>query len=125
MVLIDRTPPAERHVGANRRWDDEDFRLQMAQQRLEKRLRLSHPLPSEIRNTIRKNLSAVHSGWANWFLLKKEYGKARQAVAEAARVYLTRNIAIKWVLARWTPRLARKLVLARAESQSRGHAGIG
>jgi glycosyltransferase involved in cell wall biosynthesis len=125
MVLIDRTPPAERHVGANRRWDGEDFRLQMAQYRFEKRLRLSEHFPVQIRRTIRKNLSAVHSGWANWFLQKEEYCKAYQAVDEAARIYLTRTIAIKWALIRWTPRLARRLALARADYRKRGYVGIG
>jgi hypothetical protein len=125
MVLIDRTPPADRHVGANKRWDDEDFRLQMAQDRFEKRLRLNHRFPGEIRKTIRRRLAAVHSGWANWFLQKKDYGQARKAAAEAARVYLTRNIALKWVLTRWTPGLARKISLARAEYRKRAHVGIG
>ena len=125
MVLIDRTPPAERHVGANRRWDDEDFRLQMAQYRLEKRLQLEYNFPDEIRDSMRKNLAAVHSGWANWFLQKHEYGKARRAIAEAARVYLTCNIAIKWALSRWTPSLARKLTLMRAEYRKRAYIGIG
>ena len=124
MVLIDRTPPAERHIGANRRWDDEDFRLQMAQCRFEKRLHLNYQFPEEIRKTIRKNLAAVHSGWANWFLQKHEYGKARQAVGDAAKIYLTRNIAIKWVLCRWTPSIARKLTLRRAKYRKRGCIGI-
>ena len=124
MVMIDRTPPAERHVGANRRWDDEDFRLQMAQIRFEKRLRLSDRFQSEIRKTIRKNLAAVHSGWANWFLKKKEYDKARKAVAEAARIYLTPNLAIKWALTRSAPRLARKVMLMREEYRSRRTVGI-
>jgi len=124
MVMIDRTPPAERHVGANRRWDDDDFRLQMAQRRYEKRLRLSNSFPSEIRNTIRKDLAAVHSEWANWFLQKGEYAKARAAVGEAARIHLTPNLAIKWALTRSAPSLARKVVLARSEYRSRRTVGI-
>jgi glycosyltransferase involved in cell wall biosynthesis len=125
MVMIDRTPPAQRHVGANRCWDDEDFRLQMAQDRFEKRLRLSDRFPDEIRKTIREKLAAVHSGWANWFLQKGEYGKAREAVAEAARIHLTPNLAIKWALTRSAPRLARKMVLVRDEHRSRRIVGIG
>lgn len=125
MVMIDRTPPAQRHVGANRCWDDEDFRLQMAQDRFEKRLRLSDRFPDEIRKTIREKLAAVHSGWANWFLQKGEYGKAREAVAEAARIHLTPNLAIKWALTRSAPRLARKMVLVRDERRSRRTVGIG
>ena len=125
MVLIDRTPPAERHLGANKRWDDEDFRLQMAQYRYEKRLRLDNAFSDEIRKTMRRDLAAVHSGWANWFLQREEYAKAHKAVAEAARVHLTRNIAIKWALTRWTPSVAKKLASVRAESRKRRDWGIG
>ena len=125
MVMIDRTPPAERHNGANKRWDDADFRLEMAQYRYEKRLRLDNSYSDEIRKTMRRDLAAVHSGWANWFLQREEYAKAHKAVAEAARVHLTRNIAIKWALTRWTPSVAKKLAAVRAESRKRRDWGIG
>ena len=109
MVLIDRTPPAERHVGANRLWDDEEFRLRMAQVRFEKRLRMSDRFPATIRNHIRKDLSAVHSGWANVFLQNEDYDRARKAVTEAATMHLTPGIAVKWVLTRSVPGLVRKM----------------
>ena len=96
MVLIDRTPPAERHLGANERWDDVEFRLRMAQERYEKRFRSSSQLSIEIRNLIRRDLAAVHSEWANLFLQQREYGKAREAIAQAARISVTPNLAIKW-----------------------------
>jgi glycosyltransferase involved in cell wall biosynthesis len=125
MVLIDRTPPAERHVGANRRWDDEDFRLQMAQHRYEKRLGMSERLPGKILESVRKDLSAVHSGWANWFLQKGEYGSARQSASDAVRMHFTPNLAIKWALARSAPKLARKMALMRNEYRRRRIYGIG
>jgi glycosyltransferase involved in cell wall biosynthesis len=125
MVLIDRSPPAERHVGENARWDDDDFRLRMAQERYEKRLRLSENLPTEIRRLIRRDLAAVHSEWANLFLEKREYGKAREATAEAATFYLTPGIAIKWGLTRSIPGLARKLISLREEQRGRQTIGIG
>jgi glycosyltransferase involved in cell wall biosynthesis len=124
MVLIDRTPTAVRHDGANRRWDDEDFRLQMAQLRYEKRLRLSDEFPREIRKAIQRDLAAVHSGWTNWFLQKKEYGKARESVAEAVRVHLTPTLAIKWALTHSAPKLARRVALLRARSRSRRTVGM-
>ena len=125
MVLIDRTPPADRHVGENKRWDDDDFRLQMAQQRYEKRLRMNNAFPAKIRNRIRKDLAAVHSGWANWFLKRKEYAKAREAVAEAARMHLTPNLALKWALTRLFPAVARKLAHCARRERSRNTVGIG
>jgi glycosyltransferase involved in cell wall biosynthesis len=125
MVMIDRTPPAQRHLGANRRWDDDDFRLQMAQKRFEKRLMLKYNFSTEVRTGIRRQLAAIHSGWANWFLQKGEYGKARHAATEAARIHLTPNIAVKWALTRCLPRVARMMTVAREEQRSRRLAGIG
>ena len=125
MVMIDRTPPAERHVGADRRWDDTDFRLEMAQKRFEKRLRLSDRLPREVRNGIRADLAAVHSGWANWFLRKKQYTRARQAINEAAKMHLTPNLAVKWALTQSAPSLVEKVVMMRDESRRRKAFGIG
>jgi glycosyltransferase involved in cell wall biosynthesis len=125
MVLIDRTPTTERHFGANERWDDAEFRLQMAQERYEKRLRSSNQLPVEISNFIRNDLAEVHSEWANRFLLQREYGKAREAMAEAVRISLTPNLAIKWALTRSVPWLARKMVLLREGHHSSKTVGIG
>jgi glycosyltransferase involved in cell wall biosynthesis len=125
MVMIDRTPPAARHNGANRRWDDEDFRLQMAQLRYEKRLWMGERLSRNVRRRIRGDLAAVHSGWANWFLQKQEYRNARQAITEAARVCLTPNIAMKWALSQCAPRLVRKIVSLRENYRNRRTVGIG
>jgi glycosyltransferase involved in cell wall biosynthesis len=125
MVLIDRTLPAERHVGASKNWDDADFRLRMAQARMEKRLRISDGLPLEVRTMIRRDLAAIHSGWANWLLQKGEYGKAKTAVREAFRYHGTFNIALKSALIRCAPGLARKLVHSREDSRTRRTFGIG
>jgi glycosyltransferase involved in cell wall biosynthesis len=125
MVLIDRTPPAERHVGASKNWDNMDFRLHMAQFRFEKRLRMGQRLPAEVRRTVRRDLAAVHSGWANWFLQRREYIRARQALKEAAALHLTAGIAIKWMVTQFTPDLARKVVIARDRNRSRRNFGIG
>lgn len=125
MVLIDRTPPAQRHIGASQNWDNQDFRLQMAQYRFEKRLRVNGSLPVGIRETVRGDLAAVHSGWANWFLHKGQYREAREAVTEAARLHLTPNIAVKWALTRFIPQLARKAARVRERNRSRSYFGIG
>jgi glycosyltransferase involved in cell wall biosynthesis len=125
MVLIDRTPPAERHLGASKNWDDKEFRLRMAQSRMEKRLRMSEPLPDGIRKMIRRDLAAVHSGWANWFLRQGEYGKAKNSIAEALRVRGTLSIAVKSALIRCAPRMTRKLIQRREERHSRRATGIG
>ncbi len=125
MVLIDRTFRAERHVGASKNWDDADFRLRMAQSRMEKRLRMSGRLPHHVRKLVRRDLAAVHSGWANWFLRQKEYGKAREAVSEAVKLYLTPNLVMKWALTQFAPKLARKAASVREDHQSRREFGLG
>jgi glycosyltransferase involved in cell wall biosynthesis len=125
LVVIDRTPPTVRHVGVNTRWDDADFRLEMAQSRYEKRLRMSNGLPNEIRKSIRKGLAAVYSGWANWFLDKREYSKALEAIGKAASTYFTPTVAVKWALTRSLPAVARKLTRARHEHRNRKIHGIG
>jgi glycosyltransferase involved in cell wall biosynthesis len=125
MVLIDRTPPAERHVAASTNWDKDDFRLKMAQHRYEKRLRMGERLSPGVRKAIRGDLAAVHSGWANCFLEKGEYGKACQAITEAAKFSLSPNIAIKWALTRFAPKVARKLVRTRAQNRRRKSFGMG
>lgn len=117
MVLIDRTP-TQRHVGASKNWDDEDFQLRMAQGRMEKRLRKSEGLPVNIRKMIRRDLAAVHSGWANWYLERAEYGKARESLNEASRLYITPERWAKKALARFVPKLARKAVALRERRRS-------
>jgi len=125
MVLIDRTPPPERHVGANRRWDDEDFRLRMAQRRFEKRLMLLDHSRADIRKAVLADLASVHSGWANWYLEHEEYAKARQSVAAAMRFHPTHTLAVKWALTHAAPKLARRLVRERERKSVRQRAGIG
>ncbi len=125
MVLIDRTPPGERHVGASANWDRTEFRLRMAQSRMEKRLAMSEHLSGEVRKMIRRDLAAIHSGWANWFVQNKEYKNASNAVAAAARIHLTMGIAVKWALSRAAPPLARKIAELREEHRSRRAFGIG
>jgi glycosyltransferase involved in cell wall biosynthesis len=125
MVLIDRTLPAERHAGASKRWDDVDFRLRMAQGRMEKRLRMSERLPAEVRAMVRRDLAAIHSGWANWFLRNGEYGKAKGAITEALRLHRTFTLAIKSALIRFAPSLTRKIAQLREEYRCRRDFGIG
>lgn len=125
MVLIDRTPREERHVGEGKNWDRVDFRLRMMQRSYEKRLGMSERLPREVREAIRKDLSDIHSGWTNWFLEKREYGKARESVTEAASFHFTPRIAIKWALTRFIPGLARTAIVVREQKRRRKTYGIG
>ena len=125
MVLIDRTPSSQRHVGAGKNWDKVDYVLQMNQYRFEKRLRLCECLPPKIQKVVRRRLSAVHSGWANWYLRKDECGKAREAMSKAAKYCLTPKIAFKWALTRFAPKLAKKVILMREQNRADRSQGVG
>jgi len=124
LVDIDRTPASQRHVGPNEIWDKVEFRLQQGQYRYEKWLRLSADMPSDLRKSIRKQLRSTHSAWTNWYLRNKRYEEARQAISEAARCHLTPQIAVKWVLVRLSPNLARSIIVRREEERLRKTYGI-
>ena len=83
LVCFDRSPAEIRHVGVSSEWNKLEFWLQDSQLRLEGLLRLSDGLPEKIREVIRERLSAVHSGWANWYLETGQYGKAREAASKS------------------------------------------
>lgn len=118
MVLIDRTPPEERHIGESRKWDTVEFRLTMTQQRLEKRLRMTETGPRELRQATHKELSAIHSEWTTWLLQQERYSEARKAMNKAIRHRLTFKAAMKWLLTQNAPRLASKIFAAREKYYS-------
>jgi glycosyltransferase involved in cell wall biosynthesis len=117
MVLIDRTPPEQRHSGESKKWDMVDFRLSMTQHRLEKCVRMTESAPRELREAARRQLSAVHSEWAGWFLQQGDYGQAQKAITQAVQIHLNSRTAMKWALIRYAPRLATKIILAREQYQ--------
>lgn len=110
LVRFDRAPAEIRHVGVSADWNKMEFFLHDSQLRLEGLLRLSEGLSREIRALIREQLSLIHSGWANWYLERGEYAKARQAAGRAAQTSLNFNLAVKWLLTWMSPRLALRTV---------------
>jgi glycosyltransferase involved in cell wall biosynthesis len=113
LVWFDRSPAEIRHVGVSSQWNKMDFFLQDSQVRLEGLLGLGEGIPAEVRKLVREQLSSVHSGWTNWYLEAGQYGKARDSVTKAAKMHLSRNIALKWLLTWTTPALARHTVRQR------------
>jgi glycosyltransferase involved in cell wall biosynthesis len=110
LVLVDRSPAENRHVGVSSEWNKLEFVLRQTQIRFEKFLRQSEGLPEKMRKLILAGLGAVHSGLANCHLEAGEYGKAREAVSRSAQLDLTFNIAAKWLLTWISPRLALRAV---------------
>ncbi len=119
MVLIDRQPVEQRHTGESAKWDTAEFRLEMTQKRLEKRLRMTQLASRELQLSTRIELSAVHSERANWFLQIGQYHEARKAAVAAVRIYSCHRTVIKWLLVQSSPRIAR-LLLSTGQTPYRG-----
>lgn len=107
LALIDRTgaPGTE----TCRDWERLEFRLQAQQRMFEKWLRINPPLPPDVLLSVRRNLRAVHSSWANWFLENRQFKQARQQAARAVQYEFTSALALKWVLATVAPWIARRI----------------
>lgn len=118
LVWFDRAPVEVRHIGVSSEWNRFDCFLQSSQLRLEGLLGMSDRLPVSIRSVIRKQLSEIHSGWANWHLWHGENKKARQAVAKALRYDPTVKLAVKWFLTSTMPGVAARTVSQRQEQKS-------
>ncbi len=110
LVLVDRAPAEQRHVGVSSEWDKLEFVLRQGQIRFEKFLRLSEGMPTKMRKLLLSGLGSIHSGLANCHLEAGEYGKAREAISRAAQLHLTFNIAVKWLMTWISPRLALRAV---------------
>jgi glycosyltransferase involved in cell wall biosynthesis len=110
LVRFDRAPAEIRHVGVSGDWNKMEFFLQDSQLRLEGLLRLSESLPKQVRVVIRERLSLIHSGWANWYLERGDFAKARKAASRAAQTNLNFNLAVKWLLTWMSPKLALRTI---------------
>ncbi len=118
LVLFDRSPVEERHVGVSSAWNKLEFFLQDSQLRLEGLLRLTANQPAPIRAVVRHQLGSVHSGWVNCHLEAGQYGKARAAASRAAQMNLTFNVAAKWLLTWISPGLALRTVRRRESKRA-------
>ena len=101
-----------------RPWDKWHIRLRSHQRMYEKWLGLGAALPPEVRKIVELDLRLVHSHWANWHLAHEQYNEARQAVSNALRYGFTLMLAIKWIMARFVPDIARKVTLMRGSDNA-------
>jgi glycosyltransferase involved in cell wall biosynthesis len=108
LAIIDRTstlvPDPCRH------WERLEFRLQAQQLMFEKWLRMEPRLQGGMLKSVRQNLRAVHSAWANCCLEDGRYKDARQHVAKAVQYEFTSALVLKWMLVTVVPHIARKMV---------------
>jgi glycosyltransferase involved in cell wall biosynthesis len=123
MVLIDRTPPEQRHRGRVTEWHKEEVRLRMLQSLVEKNLTSSGGLPKGVVRLLSVRLRTIHSQWTNLHLRNGNYREARQSISKAAKYDLAPGVAFKWVLAQTAPALAKKMLTWRDFGGRRGEWG--
>jgi glycosyltransferase involved in cell wall biosynthesis len=116
LVRTDRSPSPP--GSTNRPWDKWQVRLRSHQLMYEKWLGLGAALPAEVRKTIERDLRSTHSHWANWYLTNEQYNEARLAVSSALHYEFTSTLALKWMLARIAPTVARRLLLKGGEDSA-------
>jgi len=114
LVDVDRNP--RREIGMIELWKKDAVRLESRQVRYEKWLRLSEGQDPELKKTLAKTLTAIHSEWANLFLAKGEYGMACRSIDQAVRYGRKIPTLCKWFLIHLTPKLVRRMIVWRAKA---------
>ena len=101
-----------------RPWDKWHVRLRSHQRMYERWLGLGAALPPKVRKIVELDLRLVHSHWTNWYLAHEQYNEARLAVSKALRYGFTFSLAIKWMMSRFAPHIARKITLRRGSDNA-------
>jgi glycosyltransferase involved in cell wall biosynthesis len=118
LIWFDRSPAEIRHVGVSADWNKLDFFLKDSQLRLEGLLAMSDQLPPKVRAVIGKQLSEIHSGWANWYLWNGDNAMARRAVSKSLRLDPTFKLAATWLLTWTLPSVAARAVSQRQQQKT-------
>ena len=108
LAVIDRTSTATDPNARVRAWDSLEFRLKAQRHIYEKWLTLSSDLPPGVQTTIVQKLRAVHSARANLYLQRDQFDLAGQAISTAISYEFTPKLAVKSVITRIAPRIAKK-----------------
>lgn len=118
LVAFDRSPAEDRHVGVSSVWNNPEFFLQDSQLRLERLLPLAQNQPPAVRNVVRRQLGAIHSGWVNCHLGSGQIDKARASAWKALRMAPTPNYGMKWLLTWMSPGLALRTIRHRENKKA-------
>ncbi len=117
LVLFDRSPVADRHIGVSSEWNKMEFFLRDSQLRLEELMRSTTDQPAAIRSLVRRQLGAIHNGWVNCYLESNQLSEARLAASKAVWMNPTMNVAIKLLLTWLSPSLALRIVRGREKNK--------
>lgn len=107
LIRSDRTPSPP--GSTCRPWDKHEVQFRQQQSMLESWLRLSTPLPPDVRSVVRRSLGDLHSYQANWHLENSRFPEARQAASNAVKYRTTPGTLIKFVLTWIAPGLTRSI----------------
>jgi glycosyltransferase involved in cell wall biosynthesis len=120
LIVADRNPSPP--GSTCRPWDKTEVQLRQQERMVEKWLGMGDVLPRDVRMTVERNLGALHSHWANWYLENALYREARQAVSRAVKCKITPGTTAKFVLTWLAPALARRITPKTRPIGTGGHA---
>jgi glycosyltransferase involved in cell wall biosynthesis len=120
LIVTDRNPSPP--GSTCRPWDKAEVQFRQQQYMLEKWLTMDAVLPPDVRTTVERNLGALHSHWANWYLENAQYPEARQAVSRAVRYKITPGTTAKFALTWLAPAIARRITPKTRPIGTGGHA---
>jgi glycosyltransferase involved in cell wall biosynthesis len=120
LIRTDRSPSPP--GSAIRPWDKVEVQFQQQQHMLEKWLSMNDIVPADLRRTIKRNLGALHSHWANWYLENGRYDEARLAASRAVKYKVALGTTVKWALTWLAPGFARRITPKTRPVGTGGHA---
>jgi glycosyltransferase involved in cell wall biosynthesis len=97
----------------------ECLRLEKREYLYNKWLALTLHLGNGIRKQLLARLAEIHSEWANWHLVNRQYGKARQAMSKSVATSFTAKAAAKLALTTVAPALARREFVKRESERAK------
>jgi glycosyltransferase involved in cell wall biosynthesis len=119
LITTDRTPSP---LGSTcRPWDSIELQFRGHQCMFNKWLRIGSMSP-DVRRAIKRNLGALHSHEANWYLENARYQDARQAIRKAINYKITPGLTVKWALTWLAPAVARRIAPKTRPIGTGGHA---
>jgi len=120
LVRIDRTASVP---GASvRPWDKAEVQFRQQEHLYEKWLAMTDQLPPDVRRIVERNLGALQSYWANWYLENRQYAEAREAVSKAVKYKIAPGTTFKWALTWLAPAIARRITPKTRPIGTGGHA---
>jgi glycosyltransferase involved in cell wall biosynthesis len=120
LIVVDRNPSPP--GSTCRPWDKAEVQFLQQQHMLEEWLKMDGVLPPQVRKTVERNLGALHSHRANWYLENALYPEARCAVSKAVKYKITLGTTVKFALTWLAPALARRITPRTRPIGTGGHA---